>query len=494
MKKRLFYLIISLLLIASLVLATLLAANLLPRRAPVSDNRNGDGSAGGDPGDTEKDKEDGDTATGRETIPAAGEQGDTDAGGGKEDMKDDISSGENELGRENGGAGDRWISRESINIVNNSPEYELEMYLCYDKDNFPFLEAFYYMDGRSESALYSSSEIPSLKDTGDSPGGAGKPVITKGILNTKYARLYFFVENRLSTGEILFDFYEIDLKNKSPRKLHGAKAYGLSELVFSPDKEYAAYSYLADSDGKESFLQVLNSSTGSFLVIDNKTPDGEAIGRGEDDGKIYSYFIDRWRSNDELRLKEYSRSLDEGKSQQGNEVEMSVVFNVKEGRVIYPDDGIPGGEGAGLAKEDKTGERDTGERDTGASGKAGEGEAQGGSAAEGDGGISGEGESQGESGEGKELENQGTGEGVTGGETGEPVPGNQQPDDQQAGSQQPEEGQLEGSQPEDQQPGGQQAGETGKQPGETSAVPVLESFYVYVNGREYDKAYDLIDD
>ena len=105
------------------------------------------------------------------------------------------------------------------------------------------------MDGRSESALYSSSEIPSLKDTGDSPGGAGKPVITKGILNTKYARLYFFVENRLSTGEILFDFYEIDLKNKLEEAPRGKGLWFKRACIF-PDKEYAAYSYLADSDGR----------------------------------------------------------------------------------------------------------------------------------------------------------------------------------------------------------------------------------------------------
>ena len=439
MKKRQIYLALSGFLVLSIILTTLFASGIFPVKTPVTDNEDEEGSK------------------------AAG------AGEGTQQGQGEIES--------------QWVLKDSVSIVNNSPEYEVEMYLCYDKGNLPFIEVIYYMEGRSKSALYSANEIPSLKEF---PDDDNKLLISEGILNTKYAKLYFFIENELNPGEILFDFYAINLKDGSARKLHGGKGHGFKGLAFSPDKAYAAYSYLVGDEGKDSFLQVFNCETDNFLAIDNKTPDGKAIGKAEDTGKIYSYFIERWKSSEELKLREYSYSWDEKKSQRNNEVEISVVFNIKKGRVVYPDgkneveiknsaDSTENtdysGEQTGTGQEEQTATEKEQERETG-----------------------------------QEEVNviQEESASIPGEEQEESQPAGQQPDET-AVEGEPADGQL----PEDdksRENGGMPGSEkeppdstegtdvTGENPSYSMAVSVLESFYEYVNSRKYEEAYNLIDE
>ena len=102
------------------------------------------------------------------------------------------------------------------------------MYLCYDNDKIP-IESEYYIEGASKSCLYSASEIPALKEFA---GGDNKKLrINEGVMNTKYETI-LFVEKELSSHEILFDFYVLNLKDEKIKKLHNGKGYNFNELIF----------------------------------------------------------------------------------------------------------------------------------------------------------------------------------------------------------------------------------------------------------------------
>ncbi|NSW90172.1 MAG: hypothetical protein HPY74_05745 [Firmicutes bacterium] len=452
MKGKQLYLAISVFLTFSIILTTLFVSGVLPVKAPVTGNKG--------EGDNENTISDGD-----ENLSVPGKSGISETQGDEEDSETTKGNAQEEIGYQ-------WVSKSSINIINNSPEYEVEMYLCYDNDKLPFIEVEYYMQGVSKSMLYSASEIPALKEFLSDDNN--KFHISEGILNTKYAKLYFFVEKELNPKEILFDFYVLSLKDGNVKKLHGGKGHGFNRITFSPDKAHAAYSYLVGDEGKDSFIQIFNCVVDNLLVADNKTLDGKAIGKAEDNSRIYSYFILRWRSSEELRLKEYSYLWNKEKSTRENESEVEVTFNIKMGRVIYP--------------EDKNKIENEGNTENTASPENGDEQAK--TEQEGKTGLQ-EGISSPGAGQDKEQPEQEETQKRDQSETSsnvEAVSG-QLPKDStpQENSNVPESGN-------ESTEGTNRLDETGGKLSYSEAVSVLKSFYEYVNNARYEEAYNLVDE
>ena len=299
--KKQLYIILSAILVVAIILTILISSGLFSANTDVSGNVNESGNISINNNSTQNENED------------------------------------KEIGRNIGNDETQWVLRESISVIDNSPEYEVEMYLCRDKENRLFIELTYYIDGKSRSSVYSSDQIPSLKESSNT---IDKLSIHESILNTKYAKLYFFIEHDTNQKSKDFHLCMINLKDGTIKELHSGKGYDFNKIIFSPDKKYGAYSYVADNNGGESFLQIFDCEGDSFLVANNKTADGKLIGKAQDlnSGEVCSYLIDRWRSDEELKLTEYRYSWDEKSSTRNNEIKTNVVFNIKAGRIVYPDE------------------------------------------------------------------------------------------------------------------------------------------------------------
>jgi hypothetical protein len=532
MRRKHLYLTLSILLAFSILLIILFVSGVLPAKAPVTGSNDYSENALNDDTKVEDRSE---LASGKDSLLES-------------NIQEEIDN--------------QWISQKSISIVNNSPEYEVEMYLCYDNDKIPFIEIEYYIEGASKSCLYSASEIPALKEFA---GGDNKKLrINEGVMNTKYAKLYFFVEKELSSHEILFDFYVLNLKDEKIKKLHNGKGYNFNELIFSPDKEYVTFSYLAanmgdadDTDntdntadigysdnisdkidkvniayasdaGKDSFIQIFNCITDNILVAHNKTPEGKTIGKAAANNRFYSYSIVRWKSSEELRLKEYSYLWNKEKPAKEDESEIDVIFSVVENHVIYPEEKSRIESEAGLAyildsdKQDKDKQEDSQQDDSqekdilNEDGQQEDNQAQSGEqdmAVGNDRSKNGEQEqkigqeqemqqTEGTSGSGNEQassasedsETKGHDKGTGGSEDGdsEPIPEDSTVEDGLPNDESKDSTTNE-SVPADSSDSSKDGdGEIGKTSSE--AVTVLKKFYEYINDSAYEKAYDLLDE
>jgi hypothetical protein len=231
---------------------------------------------------------------------------------------------------------DLWLSKRNIDIINNSSEYEIQMYLCFDNDKIPFIELEYYLDGASKINTYSTTEISELEGVKEN----NNQFINNAILNTKYGKLYFFTEKELlkNQDKRAFSFYMLNLKTGKIKKLHNGEGEN-NKIIFSPDMKYTAFDYLGVEEVRgDSYIQIFNCEVenDNVLVLDNKTADGKNIGKAADN-RYYSYQIIRWKGSEELRLKEYSYTWNNEKKSKERETETDVVFNLINNSIIYPE-------------------------------------------------------------------------------------------------------------------------------------------------------------
>lgn len=328
-RRKHVYLIILNILAISILLAALFILGILPKRTPVAGNNNYLKDASNDKDNMEFSNTE----------------------------HENKESGNNEYENE----GKQWFSEKIIDIIDNSPEYEVEMTFCYDNDKNPFLTIDYFIKGASKSLVYTSKEIPALMKYRDSNGSTKdnnnaeltelKINVNEGILNGKYGKLYVFIENILH-DKIEFHLYVFDLEDESVKRLYMGEGDNFNKLIFSSDKKYGAFTYLTDCIDKSndivgpekySCIQIFNCVSDSVLVADNKTAAGKNIGYIEDNNRVdsnrvYSYSIIRWKSSEELRLREYSYTLNKNEKTKENEFQVDVIFNIAENRVIYPED------------------------------------------------------------------------------------------------------------------------------------------------------------
>lgn len=445
------YLILTIVIIALILAASYVSVRLL-HRSPASGNN-----------DIAVGKEDiaGSEETDSQTNQSYDQTGDAGAGNGEGDLSNgDLQDDSQDIQDVNI---DEPILRNSVNIIDNSPEFEVEMYVMYNNENIPFIEIRHYYSGVSRSVVYTTDHIPSLKEFGDTFR------ISSAVLNPRYAKLYFFVEKELSRKEVLFDFYVYDLKNSEVKKLTQGKGYDFNRLVFSPDKAYGAFCYLSDDEGKYSLLQVFDCISNEMLAEANKTKEGKYIGNEPSDKEVYSYFITRWRSSDELQLKEYAYNVDStGKPASESKSEKTVVYNVKEGRIIYPEETEKGGNNT--SSEGKAGEGgSTGEKDYDVGGK--------------DSGVQGTQDRQNVQ-DAQDIRQDG---GQKGQEQGRQI-NEQNAANNQDNTESKEQGEN------------SSAGSTGNSMGDSTdnagkeAISALEKFYGYIGNGQYYEAYDLLDD
>ena len=236
-----------------------------------------------------------------------------------------------------------------VDILNNSPEYDIRMYSYFDNDKL-LMEVEYYLDGVSRSRLFQQNDFPEFENIMGNDAARSsndKSAIIKlsnAILNTKYAKIYFSIEKELQVGEKAFSIYALSLKDETIKFLYQGEGNNLNTPIFSPDKEYIAFNHLLDEKGNNSLIHIFYSNDDTSLVVDNKTKNGDLIGTQTDkdkqdkEGKTFSYYIIRWKTLEDLKLREYSYVFDKSENFIRNEQNYDISYNILENIIIYPEE------------------------------------------------------------------------------------------------------------------------------------------------------------
>jgi len=270
---------------------------------------------------------------------------------------------------------DNKIPENRIEVLNNSTEYEIEMYSYLDDSDNLCMVIDYYFDGVSHSALFKQGDFPELERIFETENEAlnnkvstssGNSIVLRlsnAILNTKHGKVYFTAERDLQAGEKFFFLYVLSLKDKTIKFLYQGTGYAFNTYLLSPDKDYIAFDHFKDEKGNNSLIHIFSSKDDTALVIDNMTKDGRLIGSdlsSEEllkEGKTVSYYLIRWRTLEDLKLREYSYIFDNTQNLIKDEQSYEVSYNILKNTMIYPE-GKYAIEGSGLEKGQET-ESDT---------------------------------------------------------------------------------------------------------------------------------------
>ena len=281
---------------------------------------------------------------------------------------DDTGTGSSETGEDEE---DRPIFSESVTVSYNTPEYDLAMMLCEDKDNRAFLRLKYYMDGASVENELDQEQIPELagifesrgyarqgdtQQTGDAEQSSDpdRPYsIGQALLNPVRGQLYIMVNGAKLDQYIQSSFYVVDLNDMSVKKLFSYPAkYG--KMYFSRDFSKLAYSFLdppkTNMYPEDSVVEVFDCINSEFLIRGSRKADDSVIGKNSAPGYIYDYTFEGWQSPGVIKLAQIARpsgnnGAEPVRSEVLYDIEADLLLNL-DGTEISPA-GSGGGDGMG---------------------------------------------------------------------------------------------------------------------------------------------------
>lgn len=310
---------------------------------------------------------------------AVTEQGLSDEGDGEdgEEQKDDDGSVASDTDSEE----DQLNFSENVPVSYNSPEYDISVQLCENKDKRAFLKLRYYKDGATVENELDEGQIPELADIFGSRGGNGQSdgtqqkdvafqagdtpySIGQALLNPVHGQLYLMVNGAGMGQYVQSSFYVIDLGDMSVKKLFSYPAkYG--KMYFNRDFSLLAYSFSDPPNmnvyQEESIVEVLDCANLEFLIRGSRKPDNSIIGRNSAEGFIYDYAFEGWHTSGIIKLIREKRPEDDTGVEP---VQMEVLYDIAadlllnlDGTELSEGDSDKGGDSQGM---DPGGPDDTG--------------------------------------------------------------------------------------------------------------------------------------
>ena len=293
--------------------------------------------------------------------------------------EDEEASGEDQETEEDGAdAGEEenlLIFRENVTVRYNTPEYDLALMLCENRDNKTFIRMRYYRDGASFVTELDQEQIPELtgifenrgdagQGDGQQEGGQGQDpfpeedrpyAIGQALLNPVQGQLYLMVNGAQLDRYIQSYFYMVDLNDLSVKKLFSYPAkYG--RMQFNRDFSKLAYSFSDPPKSgvypENSLVEVFDCINAEFLVRGSRKEDDSIIGKNSPAGYVYDYVFEGWHAADVLRLTQAARpSGDAG----AEPVRSEVLYDIGRDLLLNPDGTeitAPGSAGTGGSGED----------------------------------------------------------------------------------------------------------------------------------------------
>jgi len=209
---------------------------------------------------------------------------------------------------------------ENINVINNSPEYDLKAMLCENSSNEISIKLDYYKDGASVLKELGVGQIPEISRVFNGRNKESENRQVNGIkafyLNPQLSKVYFFVENSYNQDTTDMVLYSYDLEDSAIKKLYGEReAAKVSGLLLTGDGVYAGFSYSKSEPLYNSYLNILNCESDEMIVSENTGKNGLPLGvsspgTAKDAGTIKYYELMSWHTNSIAKVKEFTRNPD----------------------------------------------------------------------------------------------------------------------------------------------------------------------------------------
>lgn len=263
---------------------------------------------------------------------------------------------------------DLLIASESVPVSYNTPEYDIEVELCENKDMKTFIRLKYYRDGASVGNEIDEEQIPELagifESRNEAGGGDGtqqndaeeqgttseedRPYsIGQALLNPVHGQLYLMVNGARTDQYIQSSFYLVDLNDLSVKKLFSYPAkYG--RMYFNRDFSMLAYSFSDPPKMKvyqeDSILEIFDCANSEFVVRGSRRDGDSVIGKNSAPGYIYDYIFISWHAPGVVRLTRDARPADDSgaepvRSELLYDVETDLLLNLDGTELSMEDNG-----------------------------------------------------------------------------------------------------------------------------------------------------------
>lgn len=273
--------------------------------------------------------------------------------------------------------GSEIINSESIDVYENTPEYEMKLTLCEDADSNIFLLMEFYKDGLSTVYELDDKKISELsglfQNRTNNRDNTGSYQI-KALLNPVYEQLYLLIKGKSTDEFSQTSFYRIDLADMSIHNLL-SNTVRFGEAVFNSDYSLMAYSFDIPSansaNREEKVLEIYDCKNGKYTVRSNRAVDGQQIGVNHSKDYLYDYELVGWESKNVVRL---SQGLREISSPDMEAIESVVLYDVRN-NLLMNDDGSewkPVQQNSDKDREDSEQESSGSANDSGQSGAIGD--------------------------------------------------------------------------------------------------------------------------
>ena len=192
---------------------------------------------------------------------------------------------------------DEVVRSENIDVLNNSPEFDLRASLCKTASGKTYLKFEYYSEGTSvvkEVGADRISELEGLFDKREAGNAGDKDYrLTPVNLNAKNTKAYFTITGKVSEEQTTNTaIYSFNLKDGTVKKLF-SEIGKYTELGLSKSFKYLAFSYydstLSSKYQESSLLQVVQCDSENFLVDGSRDQKRMLIGNNKDVKLIYDY-------------------------------------------------------------------------------------------------------------------------------------------------------------------------------------------------------------
>ncbi|MCX7841606.1 MAG: hypothetical protein N2489_00840 [Clostridia bacterium] len=251
---------------------------------------------------------------------------------------------------------DLVIKNEAVDVLNNSPEFDMKVLLSKLSSGKTVLRLEYYLDGISSAKEYSQEDIPELAglfEKREGKSGSMEFKVMPASLNTKKSKVYFAITGKAYGEETETSFYVVNLKDKAIKRLFQEKGR-FSEFKLSKNQEYVAFSFYDSASSsmyqENSLLQIVSCENDLFLISGSRNTKGERIGNNEDSSLIWDYEMLGWSSGNVLKLKETAAPKSGGGEKKSSEVLYDVAKNV----FLNPDGSIRNLKDMGAPQGNKT--------------------------------------------------------------------------------------------------------------------------------------------
>lgn len=211
------------------------------------------------------------------------------------------------------------LNNEAVDVVYNSPEYDLKLSLCESRDKRTYIRMEYCLKGLKTINELDEGSLPELaglfEKRAENPGSKGGYRISQALLNPVFGQLYILI-NDVPPGEYMqSSFYLIDLGDMSVKKLfYYPGRYG--EMKFNNDFTLLAYSFgdppLLSVHQQDNLVEAYDCKNAEYVVKGNMfLPSHHTIGTNSREDILYDFWFEGWESARVLRLKMGSRPLND---------------------------------------------------------------------------------------------------------------------------------------------------------------------------------------